>query len=144
MSKIQMLKDAIMNGEYDARFKRVYVTDEAVKAQHERYVSLANDFAEIFSEDRDARLFSAPGRTEVGGNHTDHNHGRVLAAGINLDAIAVASKNDENVVRVKSRGYKMMGFSGFVCIKPYFGILKAFIPLPLYRLAHKFKLNSNK
>ena len=107
MSKIQMLKDAIMNGEYDARFKRVYVTDEAVKAQHERYVSLANDFAEIFSEDREARLFSAPGRTEVGGNHTDHNHGRVLAAGINLDAIAVASKNDENIVRVKSRGYKM-------------------------------------
>ena len=105
--KIQMLKDAIMNGEFDARFKRVYVTDEAVKAQHERYVSLANDFAEIFSEDRDARLFSAPGRTEVGGNHTDHNHGRVLAAGINLDAIAVASKNDENIVRVKSRGYKM-------------------------------------
>ena len=105
--KIQMLKDAIMNGEFDARFKRVYVTDEAVKAQHERYVSLANDFAEIFSEDRDVRLFSAPGRTEVGGNHTDHNHGRVLAAGINLDAIAVASKNDENIVRVKSRGYKM-------------------------------------
>lgn len=107
MSKIQMLKDAVLNGEYDARFKRVYVTDEAVKAQHERYVSLANDFAEIFSEDRDVRLFSAPGRTEVGGNHTDHNHGRVLAAGINLDAIAVASKNDENIVRVKSRGYKM-------------------------------------
>ena len=105
--KIQMLKDAIMNGEFDARFKRVYVTDEAVKAQYERYVSLANDFAEIFSEDRDARLFSAPGRTEVGGNHTDHNHGRVLAAGINLDAIAVAAKNDENIVRVKSRGYKM-------------------------------------
>ena len=48
MSKIQMLKDAIMNGEYDARFKRVYVTEEAVKAQYERYVSLANDFAEIF------------------------------------------------------------------------------------------------
>ena len=105
--KIQMLKDAIMNGEFDTRFKRVYVTDEAVKAQYERYVSLANDFAEIFSEDRDARLFSAPGRTEVGGNHTDHNHGRVLAAGINLDAIAVAAKNDENIVRVKSRGYKM-------------------------------------
>ena len=53
------------------------------------------------------RFFSAPGRTEICGNHTDHNHGRVLAAGINLDAIAVASKNDENIVRVKSRGYKM-------------------------------------
>ena len=104
---VQNLKNSINNGEFDARFKRVYVTDEAVKAQHERYVSLANDFAEIFSEDRDVRMFSAPGRTEVGGNHTDHNHGRVLAAGINLDAIAIAAKNDENVVRVKSRGYDM-------------------------------------
>lgn len=107
MSKIQNLKSNIMNGEYDARFKRVYVTDEAVVAQHERYVSLAEDFATLFGEDRDARLFSSPGRTEVGGNHTDHNHGRVLAASINLDAIAVASKNDENIVRVKSRGYNM-------------------------------------
>ena len=104
---VQNLKNSINNGEFDARFKRVYVTDEAVKAQHERYVSLANDFAEIFSEDRDVRMFSAPGRTEVGGNHTDHNHGRVLAAGINLDAIAIAAKNDENIVRVKSRGYDM-------------------------------------
>lgn len=107
MSKIQNLKSNIMNGEYDARFKRVYVTDEAVVAQHERYVSLAEDFATLFGEDRDARLFSSPGRTEVGGNHTDHNHGRVLAASINLDAIAVAAKNDENIVRVKSRGYNM-------------------------------------
>ena len=107
MATINVLKNEILNGAYDERFKRVYVTDEAVKEQHERYVSLANDFAEIFSEDRDVRLFSAPGRTEVGGNHTDHNHGRVLAASINLDAIAVASKNDENIVRVKSRGYKM-------------------------------------
>ena len=107
MTKIEILKNNIMNGDYDARFKRVYVTDEAVKAQHERYVGLAEDFAALFGEDRDARLFSAPGRTEVGGNHTDHNHGRVLAASINLDAIAVAAKNDENIVRVKSRGYNM-------------------------------------
>ncbi len=107
MTKIEILKNNIMNGDYDARFKRVYVTDEAVAAQHERYVSLAEDFAALFGEERDARLFSAPGRTEVGGNHTDHNHGRVLAASINLDAIAIAAKNDENIVRVKSRGYNM-------------------------------------
>ncbi len=107
MTKIEMLQNAIKNGEYDARFERVYVTKEAVLEQHERYVSLAQDFADIFGADREARLFSAPGRTEVGGNHTDHNHGRVLAAGINLDAIAVAAKNDENIVRVKSRGYSM-------------------------------------
>ncbi len=107
MTQIQKLKNNVMNGEYDARLKRVYVTDEAVKAQYERYVGLAEDFAALFGEERDARLFSAPGRTEVGGNHTDHNHGRVLAASINLDAIAIAAKNDENIVRVKSRGYNM-------------------------------------
>ena len=107
MCTTAQLREEIKNGKLDDRFKRVYVSEVDVKAQYERYCSLADDFDEVFSADRDVRLFSAPGRTEVGGNHTDHNHGRVLAAGINLDAIAVASKNDENIVRVKSRGYAM-------------------------------------
>ena len=107
MANINTLRNEILRGEYDSRLKRVYVTDDAVKAQYERYIGLADDFAALFGDNRDVRLFSAPGRTEVGGNHTDHNHGRVLAAGINLDAVAVASKNDENIVRVKSRGYNM-------------------------------------
>ena len=101
MCTTAQLREEIKNGKLDDRFKRVYVSEADVKAQYERYCSLADDFDEVFSADRDVRLFSAPGRTEVGGNHTDHNHGRVLAAGINLDAIAVASKNDENIVRVK-------------------------------------------
>ncbi len=107
MNNTAALREQIKNGSYDARFKRVYVTDEAVKAQYERYCSLADDFDSVYSPEREVRMFSAPGRTEVGGNHTDHNHGKVLAAGINLDAIAIASKNDENIVRVKSRGYSM-------------------------------------
>lgn len=107
MCTTAQLREEIKNGKLDDRFKRVYVSEADVKAQYERYCSLADDFDEVFSADREVRLFSAPGRTEVGGNHTDHNHGRVLAAGINLDAIAVASKNDENIVRVKSRGYAM-------------------------------------
>lgn len=107
MSTTAQLKEMINNGEFDSRFERVYVNAEAVSEQHDRYCRLANDFDEVFSASRDVRMFSAPGRTEVGGNHTDHNHGRVLAAGINLDAIAVASKNDDGIVRVKSRGYAM-------------------------------------
>lgn len=99
--------DKIKSGEYDSRLKKVYIKDEDVLKQRDRYISLVNDFSEVFGERDELRFFSAPGRTEVGGNHTDHNHGRVLAAGINLDAVAVASKNDENIVRVKSRGYKM-------------------------------------
>lgn len=107
MPVLNELKQKITSGEYDDRFRRVYVTDSEVAAQHTRYCKLAETFAELYAPDRDIRLFSAPGRTEVGGNHTDHNHGRVLAAGINLDAIAAAAKNEENIVRVKSEGYNM-------------------------------------
>lgn len=107
MAQNKQLISSINNGEVDIRLKKVYISDGDVLKQRERYVSLVNDFSEIFGERDNLRFFSAPGRTEVGGNHTDHNHGRVLAAGINLDAVALASKNDENIVRVKSRGYKM-------------------------------------
>ena len=101
------LKEALYAGAYDERLRRVYVTDEAVRAQYDRYAALADEFARLYDGERDIRLFSAPGRTEVGGNHTDHNHGKVLAAGIDLDAVAAAAVNSENIVRVKSAGYSM-------------------------------------
>lgn len=107
MSNLYKTIEEIKNGEFAQRLKKVYITDEEAEKQAERYISLAKDFEEVFGNREDIRFFSAPGRTEVGGNHTDHNHGRVLAAGINLDAVAIASKNDENIVRVKSRGYNM-------------------------------------
>ena len=107
MPNVQELKAQLMSGAYDDRLRRVYVTDDAVQEQRARYAALAETFASLYNADRDVRLFSAPGRTEIGGNHTDHNHGRVLAAGINLDAAAAAAKNDENIVRVKSAGYDM-------------------------------------
>lgn len=107
MATQQELKSLLTSGALDERLRRVYVTDSEIKAQYARYTAVIDAFSELFSGERDIRLFSAPGRTEVGGNHTDHNHGRVLAAGINLDAIAAAAKNDENVVRVKSEGYPM-------------------------------------
>jgi galactokinase len=63
-----------------------------------------NDFKGIYGTD-DVLLFSSPGRTEIGGNHTDHNYGRVLAGAVNLDNIAVAAKNGTNTIRIKSAGY---------------------------------------
>lgn len=107
MSNLYKTIEEIQNGEFRERLKKVYITDGEAEKQSERYISLAKDFEEIFGNRDGIRFFSAPGRTEVGGNHTDHNHGRVLAAGINLDAVAIASTNDENIVRVKSRGYNM-------------------------------------
>ncbi len=98
---------AIENGEFDSNLKAVYVTDEAVEKQKPRYIEAISDFAELFGQDRDISVISAPGRTEVCGNHTDHNHGKVLAAAINLDAIAVVSKNADGVIHVKSKGHKM-------------------------------------
>ena len=62
-------------------------------------------FAEEYGADREVRLYSAPGRTEIGGNHTDHNNGVVMAAAVNLDVVAVVSPNEDNVVRVKSYGF---------------------------------------
>lgn len=99
--------EELRKGTFAQRLKRVYITQEDAERQAERYISLAKDFEEIFGNREDIRFFSAPGRTEVGGNHTDHNHGRVLAAGINLDAVACAAKNDDNIIHVKSRGYNM-------------------------------------
>ena len=71
----------------------------------QRYKKVINQFVEKFG-DGDIQLFSTPGRTEIGGNHTDHNHGRVLAASVNLDSIAAAIKTDENTIIFYSDGYE--------------------------------------
>ncbi len=105
--KVKELINAINSGLMDLNLKAVYVNDEAVMAQKPRYIETLNTFGELFGFEREVFVMSAPGRTEVCGNHTDHNHGKVLAASINLDAIAVVSKNGDNTIRVKSKGHKM-------------------------------------
>jgi galactokinase len=84
---------------------KIYGTDAVVlEKQEQRYTALINKFTEQFIQD-EFILFSTPGRTELSGNHTDHNHGRVLAAAVNLDSIAVAAKNELNSVVLYSEGY---------------------------------------
>ncbi|WP_243111328.1 galactokinase [Acutalibacter sp. 1XD8-33] len=73
--------------------------------QAERYEKIREGFQETFGGSQDAAFFSAPGRTEIGGNHTDHNHGRVLAAAIDLDIVGMARKTDTGVVRLRSVEY---------------------------------------
>lgn len=77
---------------------------EAVEAQKARYASLAEEFAQTYNK-TDFEFFSSPGRTEIGGNHTDHNFGRVLAGAVNLDNVAVAAENGTMTVNVISRGF---------------------------------------
>ena len=74
--------------------------------QQKRYEELSAYFAEEFGDANALSYFSAPGRTEVGGNHTDHNNGVVLAGSVNLDIVAVVSPNEENIIRMKSYGFE--------------------------------------
>jgi len=76
-------------------------------AEFARTAALLENFEKTFGAGREISLFSAPGRTEIGGNHTDHQRGRVLAASVNLDTVAAVSLNGENVIRVQSEGYRM-------------------------------------
>lgn len=99
------LTERIETGEYDRAFAYIY-GEGAVRSQRERYNNAVIKFCEIYGGGRELMLFSAPGRTEIGGNHTDHNHGRVLAAAVNLDIIAVVSPSSDNVIRIKSEGFE--------------------------------------
>ncbi|MBQ6265868.1 MAG: galactokinase [Clostridia bacterium] len=101
-----LLRQNIKNNCYNDFFNKLYRAED-IEKQKDRYIRVSNSYDEIFGSGCDVSVFSAPGRTEVCGNHTDHNKGRVLAASVNLDAIAVAAFNDDNIVRIKSEGYKM-------------------------------------
>ena len=94
----------IESGALDAVFEKLYGAKDA-GMQKARYVRTIHNFEADYGTDRDVSLFSVPGRSEISGNHTDHNHGCVLAAAINLDIIAVAAKNDDGLVRLRSEGY---------------------------------------
>lgn len=101
----------IKEGKLDSRLLDIYLDDEKLDYQKNRYANAIQSFVDLFGSERDIQIVSAPGRTEVGGNHTDHQHGQVLAASINDDAIAVVAANDSNSVQVKSEGYDKITFS---------------------------------
>lgn len=78
--------------------------ENAVDQNAERYAALVNRYREQF-DDEEIMFFTSPGRTEICGNHTDHNHGKVLAGSINLDCVGVAAKNNSNQVSIISETY---------------------------------------
>ena len=104
---VSELKNKVLSGEFDAKFAaECGIGADRADANRARVAAAIDAFAEIYGADRDGvELFSVGGRSEISGNHTDHNHGRVIAASINLDIIAVAAKRDDGVIRVKSEGF---------------------------------------
>ena len=95
------LKEALKGGALE-KYSHLY---SDIKAETERFISAIDAFAKKYGEDRDISIMSVPGRSEIIGNHTDHNRGKVLAGAINRDIIAVVSRNDDGVVRFFSEGY---------------------------------------
>ena len=118
-SSKELLK-ALDGGAFDALFARLYGPG-SLPYQRKRYGGAVKAFVDCFGDRADLRLFSAPGRTEIGGNHTDHNHGRVLAASVNLDVIAVAAPCSGGRVRVQSKGYPSNRRNGTVRRRWYGG-----------------------
>lgn len=100
---IQELKAALCAGAYDGTFQKLY--PDRWEGQRARYLHIAEEFGRHFGGERPVELYSAPGRSEIGGNHTDHQQGRVLCAAVTLDAVAVVSRNDRNVIRIYSEGH---------------------------------------
>ena len=98
-----MTKTHILSGALDKTLAYIY-GEAALTYQKQRYASAIDEFVKIYG-DREIALFSVAGRSELSGNHTDHNHGCVVAASIDLDIIAVAAKRDDSVIRVKSEGF---------------------------------------
>ena len=107
MISISSLIEKLKANEPAGRLFEVYPSENERSYQSGRLIRLAEEFENLFGSKREVSAFRAPGRTEVCGNHTDHNNGKVLAAGVNLDAICLAAVSDKPVVNVKSEGYSI-------------------------------------
>ncbi len=106
MFSTKILLQKIQNGDYDEAFKKLYSKEQSVCiAQRERYAQAILSFEQTYGECENVCIYSTPGRTEIGGNHTDHNNGIVMAAAVNLDIIAIVAKTNNDVIKVKSKGF---------------------------------------
>ena len=108
MKSIPVWKQELSDGVHAARLASLYCCAPAETASKAaRYAAVLDGLEKTFGSHAEAGLYSAPGRTEIGGNHTDHQHGRVLAGSVNIDMIAAAAPNDKNQLRVQSEGYDL-------------------------------------
>jgi galactokinase len=93
--------DRLKNGKFDSKLAYLYAD---VPAQRLRYIKASEAFYQLYG-DNGTTIVSAPGRSEIGGNHTDHQRGLALAAAVDLDVICVCAKTDDNIIRVRSEGF---------------------------------------
>jgi len=105
MASPNQIRSLISKGELNGEAAFVYGCEpEKAQGYADRFAIASEKYGQIFG-DADISLFSAPGRTEIGGNHTDHQHGHVLAGSVDVDTIAIAAPNGNNVIRIQSEGH---------------------------------------
>lgn len=118
LMKINELKEYIEAGKLNCRYETLYGSDMSA-FQAERYLrTIDNYVAQYGDTDKEVEIFSVSGRSEISGNHTDHNNGKVIAAAINLDVIAVVTKRDDGIIRVKSEGFDKVDIIDTSKVKP--------------------------
>ncbi|MBO7698604.1 MAG: galactokinase [Erysipelotrichaceae bacterium] len=98
------LREYINSEKIDEILSRIICSNE-LSEEKARYTKLLDEAFELYG-DGDYHIISSPGRSEIGGNHTDHQHGHVLAASLNIDNIAIVKANDDNIVRYKDGSFK--------------------------------------
>ena len=101
---ISELRTAVKNGQINETLNELYGEANIAK-QTKRYLDAIDEFEKQYGALENVGIYSVSGRSEISGNHTDHNYGKVIAASIDLDIIAVAAKLDGNVIKVKSEGF---------------------------------------
>ena len=107
MMSTQNVKELLLSGAKDELLMDIYLDENKLAYQRERYTAAIDKFEELYGA-ADISIYSAPGRSEIGGNHTDHQNGEVLAASVNLDAIAIVEATDDGLVKVVSGEYPMI------------------------------------
>lgn len=104
MNTTEQLIKLLQQGRFDEKLAGLYGKAKLAE-QRARYIAVLEQYGKTYGWKREVRVFSVPGRTEIGGNHTDHENGAVLAAAIDLDMVAVVALNGTNIVRLQSRGF---------------------------------------
>ena len=97
--KIQDFQNRMTCGEFDDILAKIYKSQD-IESQKSRYMAAVEKFTALYPNRSDIHIYSAPGRTEIGGNHTDHQHGCVIAGAVDLDVIGIAAFHDERIIRI--------------------------------------------
>ncbi len=97
------LKNAVMSGEFDSVLERIYIN--CVEERKQRILDAIDDFVSIYGDNEGMMVLSVPGRSEISGNHTDHNYGKVVAGSVDCDILAIAAPTETRCVKIKSEGY---------------------------------------